>query len=166
METKPRPIPTPELLDPDRMLTDDRDDFTILEHRNRANLLAEALGDSCRYAQALWEQLDEVRAYLVRCLPDDPQRPDARRRATAPTGPDDDAGWADWMATYAAVTSVLCGPRGDSGFGTDEARAEARARRVAPVPVVPAAPAALEPAEPASPRRRWWPWGRRRGTAG
>jgi hypothetical protein len=146
-------IPRPELLDPGRMLTEDRDDFTIDEHRNRANLLATALEDSCRYAQALWEQLDEVRAYLVRCLPDDPQRPDARRHATAPTGPDDDAGWDDWMATYAAVTSVLCGPHGDSGFGADEARHESYVRRVAPVPVVPDRPSADE--SPPS-RRRWW----------
>src|SRR4051812_40369218 len=136
MQSIPRPIPEPELLDPGRMLVDDRDGFTVDDHRNRANLLAEALADSCRYAQALWQQLDEVRAYLVRSLPDDPQRPDARRHATAPTGADDDVGWDDWMATYAAVTSRLCGPHGDAGFGADEARGAAYARRVAPVPVV------------------------------
>jgi len=151
-------IRQPELLDPKRMLTDDRDDLTVGEHRTRANLLAAALEDSCRYAQALWEELDEVRAYLVRCLPDDPQRPGAQRNATAPTGPDDDAGWDDWMATYAAVTSVLCGPHGDSGFGAGEARHEAHLRRVAPVPVVAGhETGAREPA----PRRRWW-WRRRR----
>ena len=99
-----------------------------------------------------------MRAYLVRCLPDDPQRPDARRHATAPTGPDDVAGWDDWMATYAAVTSVLCGRRGDAGFGADEARRLAYARRVAPVPVAAIARggegerASTEPAR----RRRWW----------
>ena len=53
MHSIPRPIPTPELLDPDRMLTNDRDDFTIAEHRTRANLLAGALRDSCEYAQLL-----------------------------------------------------------------------------------------------------------------
>ena len=154
MHSTPRTIPTPELLDPGRMLTNDRDDFTLAEHRTRANLLASALHDSCEYAQALWEQLDQVRGYLVRCLPDDPQHPDAQRHATAPTGADDDAGWDDWMATYAAVTSVLCGPRGDSGFGADEARKEAYARRVAPVPVIEdPEPAATRP-EPQ--RRRWW----------
>jgi len=151
------PIPEPELLDASRMLTDDRDDFTITEHRNRANMLADALQDSCRYAQQLWHELDDVRRYLLRCLPDDPQRPDARRTATAPTGPDDDAGWSDWIATYAAVTSVLCGPHGDSGFGAEQARHEAYQRRVAPVPVVPDG-ASVEP-KPA-PRRRWWPWRR------
>lgn len=153
-----QPIPEPELLDPSRMLTDDRDDFTLAEHRDRANLLAQALEDSCRYAQQLWHRLDEVREYLVRSLPDDPQRPDARRAATAPTGPDDDAGWDDWMATYAAVTSALCGPHGDSGFGADEARREARARRVAPVPVRPHPP---EPPGPVRRRRRFaLPWRR------
>jgi hypothetical protein len=149
-----QPIGEPELLDPKRTLTDDRDDLTVSEHRQRAQLLASALEDSCRYAQQLWHQLDEVRHYLVRALPDDPQRPDARRHATAPTGPDDDAGWDDWMGTYAAVTSVLCGPHGDSGFGDDEARREARARRVAPVPVEPKAPPTREPAT--GPKRRWW----------
>jgi len=151
-----QPIPEPELLDPTRMLTDDRDDLTLVEHRNRANLLADALTDSCRYAQQLWHELDEVRRYLHRSLPDDPQRPDARRRTAAPTGPDDEAGWQDWMSTYAAVTSVLCGPHGDSGFGADEARREAHLRRLAPVPVRPA-----EPPPPSAARRgaRWHlPW--------
>jgi len=150
-----QPIPTPELLDPGRLLTDDRDDLTVTEHRSRNEQLAAALRDSCEYAQALWHQLDEVRAYLVRSLPDDPQRTDARRHATAPTGPDDDAGWDDWMATYAAVTSVLCGPRGDSGFGADAARSEAHARRVAPVPVV---ATGATPPEPAHRPGRWWRW--------
>src|SRR3954462_9125240 len=117
MQSTPRPIPEPELLDPGRMLVDDRDGFTVDDHRDRANLLAAALEDSCRYAQALWQQLDDVRGDLIRCLPGDPPRPHARRHATAPTGPDDEAGWDDWIATYAAVTSVLCGPHGDSGFG-------------------------------------------------
>ena len=150
-----QPIPTPELLDPGRLLTDDRDDLTVTEHRSRTAQLAAALHDSCDYAQALWRQLDEVRAYLVRSLPDDPQRTDARRHATAPTGPDDDAGWDDWMATYAAVTSVLCGPRGDSGFGADAAHSEAHARRVAPVPVV---ATGATPPEPAHRPGRWWRW--------
>jgi hypothetical protein len=56
------------------------------------------------------------------------------------------------MATYAAVTSVLCGPHGDSGFGDDEARREARARRVAPVPVRPN----RTPPETRPKRRHWW----------
>src|SRR4051812_13602926 len=102
-----QPIREPEVLYADRALTDDRDDLTVAEHRDRANLLADALRDSCNYAQQLWRELDEVRGYLLRCLPDDPQRPDARRHATAPTGPDDEAGWAEWISTYASVTSVL-----------------------------------------------------------
>lgn len=152
------PIPEPELLDPNRMLTDDRDDMSLVEHRTRAKLLAQALEDSCRYAQQLWHELDAARGYLLRSLPDDPQRPDASRTATAPTGPDDEQGWADWIATFAAVTSVLCGPHGDSGFGADQARSEAHARRNAPVPVVP--PARSAPAA-GRPRRRWWEFWRR-----
>src|SRR3954470_23079325 len=152
------PIPEPELLDPGRMLTDDRDDLSATEHRDRAKQLAAALEDSCRYAQQLWHQLDEVRGYLQRSLPDDPQHADARRAATAPTGPDDDEGWQDWMSTYAAVTSVLCGPHGDSGFGADEARREARARRGAPVPGRPSEPSAVAPARKR--RRLRLPWRR------
>jgi hypothetical protein len=144
-----QPIREPELLDPNRPLTHERDDFAMLDHRSQAERLKLALDDSCEYARQLWHQLDEVRAYLVRSLPDDPQRPDAERRATSPTGPDDEAGWTDWMKTYASVISSLCGPRGDSGFGADEARKEAHLRRDAPVPVV--APGA-EPVR----RRRWW----------
>jgi hypothetical protein len=156
-----QPIPRPELLDPDRLLSDDRDDMTADEHRNRANQLAGALEDSCRYAQQLWDELQAVREYLVRSLPDDPQRPEARRTETAPAGPDDEAGWHDWIGTYAAVTSVLCGPHGDSGFGADEAREQARARRAAPVPVLPRD--ALRAAGGTNPRPRepWWRFWRR-----
>jgi hypothetical protein len=151
-----QPIPRPELLDPDRMLSTDRDDMTADEHRNRANELASALEESCRYAQQLWQQLQDVREYLVRALPDDPQQPGARRTATAPTGPDDEAGWHDWIGTYASVTSVLCGPHGDSGFGADEAREQARARRAAAVPVLPDDALAAAGGIVAPPRKPWW----------
>jgi hypothetical protein len=122
----------------------------MLDHRHRAERLRHALEDSCAYAQQLWRQLDDVRAYLLRSLPDDPQRPDARRALTAPTGPGDEQGWTDWMQTYGAVISALCGPHGDGGFGADEARKEAHARRHAPVPVVRSAPADSSPGKP------WW----------
>ena len=148
-----QPIPRPELLDPARALSNERDDFTVADHKARSQLLADALKDSCEYAQQLWEELDGVRAYLVRALPDDPGRADARRGATAPTGPDDEEGWTDWMATYAAVTSVMCGPHGDSGFGADQARHEAYVRRVAPVPV--ACSLVAPDSAAAAPGRRW-----------
>jgi hypothetical protein len=61
------------------------------------------------------------------------------------------------MGVYASVVSVLAGPHGDSGFGADQASSEARARRVAPVPVEPAAPQAEVRRE----RRRFrLPWRR------
>jgi hypothetical protein len=135
-----QPIPRPEVLDPDRPLTDRRDTFGASGQPGPEERLAKALHESCAYAQQLWEQLAQVRGYLLRCLPDDPQQPEARRATTAPTGPDDEAGWQDWVDTYAAVASVLAGPQGDSGFGVDEAREYARARRIAPVPVRPDAP--------------------------
>ena len=149
-----QPIPEPELLDPNRSLTDQRDDFAMLDHRDRAERLKHALDDSCAYAQQLWHELDDLRAYLVRSLPDDPQRPGEKRTATAPTGHDDEAGWTDWMKTYAGVISALCGPHGDSGYGADEARKEAHLRRHAPVPVVPTT-------DDRQPRRRWWRMWRR-----
>lgn len=148
-----QPIPEPELLDPDRALTNERDDMTVEDHRNRAELLADALRESCSYARQVWKQLDDVRGYLVASLPDSPEQPGPRREHTAPTGPDDEEGWQRWMDTYAAVTATLAGPRGDSGFGADEARMEARARRVAPVPVRPTPPAAGTSRPPPAERR-------------
>ncbi|HST49964.1 hypothetical protein [Jatrophihabitans sp.] len=145
-------IPKPELLDPDRLLLDDRNDLTADEHASRAALLNQALHESCGYAQQLWQSLDAVRGYLLDSLPPDPHAldPDALdqpgRRSAAPTGPDDEAGWENWITAYATVTSVLAGPHGDSGFGSDEARREARDRRQ----VLPEPPAAPEPVrEPA-----------------
>jgi len=140
-------IPRPELLDPDRLLLDTRDDLTADEHASRAALLDHALHDSCSYAQQLWQNLDAVRGYLLASLPPDPRSPDSSgRRSAAPAGPDDEPGWQNWIAAYAAVISVLAGPHGDSGYGSEEAQREARDRRL----VLPEPPAAEPPgAEPA-----------------
>jgi hypothetical protein len=128
-----QPIPTPQVLDPDRILADDRDDFTV-HHRTREQLLDEALHATCAYAQQLWHDLDAMRAYLLDSLPPDPRAPGPHPTACAsPVGPDDETGWANWISAYAAVTSVLCGPGGDSGYGLAEARREATLRRTAPV---------------------------------
>jgi hypothetical protein len=126
-------IPKPELLDPDRVDRDDREDFTPEDHRSQARLLAKALGESCAYADQLWEQLNAVRGYLLASLPPDPRTPGPHRStAASPTGPDDDAGWQNWIDAFAGTTSVLCGSHGDSGFGLSRAREEARLRRTAP----------------------------------
>lgn len=69
-----QPIPQPELLDPGRTRSHDRDDMTLLEHRSRAQLLDDALQHSCAYATQLWEHLDNVRSYLYDSLPSDPPR--------------------------------------------------------------------------------------------
>ena len=128
-----QPIPTPQVLDPDRILADDRDDFTV-HHHTREQLLDEALHATCAYAQQLWNDLDAMRAYLLDSLPPDPRAPGPHPTASAsPNGPDDDTGWDNWIKAYAAVTSVLCGPGGDSGYGLSEARREAKLRRTAPV---------------------------------
>jgi hypothetical protein len=133
-----QPIPLPELLDPDRLLLDDRNDLSAEEHADRAAQLEGALHETCSYAQQLWHELDAVRGYLLDSLPPDPHAidPDTigqRPSSAAPTGPEDEQGWQNWMAAYSRVTSVLAGPHGDSGFGSDEARREARDRRLVPV---------------------------------
>jgi hypothetical protein len=126
------PVPRPHVLDPDRDLDNDRGDFTA-DHVTRAALLQDALKVSCSYGQQLWSTLDDVRRYLFESLPPDPRSPGPHPRAGAsPTGPDDDAGWDNWIATYSSVTSALCGPQGDSGYGLHEARRAAQDRRSAP----------------------------------
>lgn len=128
-----QPIPSPQVLDPDRILDNDRGDFTA-DHEARAQLLDEALHETCTYAQQLWHDLDAVRGYLLNSLPPDPRAPGPHPSASAsPTGPDDDTGWDNWITAYAAVTSVLCGPDGDSGYGLSEGRREATLHRAAPV---------------------------------
>lgn len=127
-----QPIPTPKVLDPNRILDNDRNDLTA-DHEARAALLEAALHESCAYAQQLWDTDNALRAYLMSSLPD-PRSPGAHPRVGAsPAGPDDDQGWDNWIDAYAAVTSVLCGPQGDSGFGLGEARHAAEQRRASPV---------------------------------
>lgn len=128
------PIRKPELLDPGRAKTDEREQMTLEEHRDRARLLDQALRESCAYAEQLWDDLDGVRGYLMGSLPPDPRAPGAHATASAaPTGPDDETGWDAWIATFAEVTSVLAGPHGDSGYGLGEARRAADVRRTAQV---------------------------------
>lgn len=128
------PIALPEVLDPERTLTDDREEMTGEEHRARAQRLDAALHESCEYGQQLWKVLDEVRAYLMGSLPPDPRSPEAPPVTCAsPTGPDDEEGWSKWIGAFAAVTSALAGPRGDSGYGVNSARHAASVRRSAPV---------------------------------
>lgn len=122
-------IGKPELLDPHRVLENDIDNFTA-NHEARAVLLQRALNDSCSYADQLWDTLNAARQYLLDCLPPDPHSaPATTAIGAAPTGPDDEPGWQNWITAFASVTSVLCGPHGDSGFGLDRAQQEARRRR-------------------------------------
>jgi len=124
------PIPMPEVLDPGRVLGDSRQDMGLEAHRARAQLLNAALQETCAYGTKLWTDLNTVRRYLMNSLPADPATPGNRMVVGAsPTGPDDDAGWNNWIDAYAAVTSALAGPRGDSGHGLSEARQAAQLRR-------------------------------------
>lgn len=122
-------IPKPQVLDPHRSLTHEREEMTLEEHRNRARELEGALQDSCAYADQLWERLDGIRHYLVDSLPPQP-RSGSRLGGAHPSGPDDEQGWYDWRNAYAAVTSVLAGPKEDMGFGAEEADQIARERLV------------------------------------
>lgn len=147
-----QPIPRPSILDPDRINSDDREDMTLLEHRDRAQQLDKALHESCAYAEMLWEHLDVARRYLYESLPTDPRKPgDDPHLGASPTGPDDEQGWAQWMDIYAHVTSALAGPHGDSGFGLGEARRAARDRREAANLLVTAPLAARRPETPSQP---------------
>lgn len=95
-----QPIPTPQILDPDRQLANDRGSLSTAEdHEARAELLDKALHETCAYAQQLWHQLDADRQYLMGSLPPDPRSPGPHPRASAsPTGPDDQQGWDNWIA--------------------------------------------------------------------
>lgn len=147
-----QPIPEPHLLDPDRLLQNQRGDFPQIndDHRTRADLLDKALHETCGYGRQLWENLDAVRQYLWDSLPADPRSPGPHPSLAAhPTGPADEDGWRNWIAAYASVTSVLCGPQGDSGFGINEAEHAARLRRTAPnVKVLATHPDVVAPADP------------------
>jgi hypothetical protein len=127
-----QPIPEPELLNPDRINRDAREQFTAEDHRARGDLLSKALEESCAYARQLWETLDAQRLYLLQSLPPDPRTPGAHAVGASPTGPDDETGWRNWIGAFAATTSALCGAHGDSGFGLSEARQQAQLRRTAP----------------------------------
>lgn len=149
------PIPRPDVLDPDRVTSDEREEMTLADHRDRARQFHAALRESCAYAGALWNDLDALRGYLFHSLPPDPRAPGQRKpTGAAPTGPDDQAGWENWINAYAAVTSVLVGPHGDSGFGLGEARRAAELRRSAPnvrIPLAPAEPRHEDDVAPAPP---------------
>ena len=153
------PIPKPQVLDPHRRLVNDEDNFTA-NHEARAVLLQRALETSCSYADQLWNDLNAMRQYLLDCLPPDPHTATGPvATGAAPSGPDDEHGWQNWMTAFAEVTSVLCGPHGDSGFGPSRAREEAQRRRASPAAAAPRdgnaeldpSPDAPKPARPATP---------------
>jgi len=129
--SEPTPIPLPSVLDPDRghLLGSEN---AAADPEAQLKQLKQALDDSCRYGQQLWQALDGQRGYLLHSLPPDPRTPGLHRTTAAPTGPDDEDGWQSWMAAYADAHSALAGPQGDSGFGISEAQREAQNRRTAP----------------------------------
>lgn len=128
---EPTPIPIPGVLDPERAhLLGDLNAAEDAEQKVAD--LQQALADTCGYGRDLWQGVDALRSYLLNSLPPDPRSPGLHRTGAAPTGPDDEVGWRNWMAAYAEAHAVLAGPNGDSGFGVSEASREAQARRSAP----------------------------------
>jgi hypothetical protein len=120
-------IPMPEVLDPARPLRPHGTEV-LQDRRPESEVLGEALDRSCAYGRQLWAELDRVRAYLLDLLP---PIPDDRAGTSAHQveNPQDDARWQAWVDMFAAVTSVLCGPAGDGGFGRERALREMRSRR-------------------------------------
>lgn len=134
-----QPIPMPEILDPDRIISTNRDSEHLGDPRDHDLQLTDALHDSCTYAQQLWHTLAATRTYLHDGLPPDTDAPAAHPDGTAfPIGPRDEDAWNQWISTYASITSTLAGPNGDEGFGLDEAKHAARQRRNAPASTAPA----------------------------
>jgi hypothetical protein len=127
---EPTPIPIPGILDPEgghllgELNAADKPEQQLADVR-------QALAEACSYGRALWHGVDVLRGYLLDSLPSDPRTPGMHRTGAAPTGPDDEQGWQNWMAAYAGAHSVLAGPQGDSGFGVSEAEREAQTRRSA-----------------------------------
>lgn len=110
------PIPEPELLDADQLLLT-CDDASPAAQR--------IIREVCEYGQQLWDQLYRSRRYLL----------DSTEHGHAhPVSPRDDTGWQRWATSYANVTRLLAGPRGDAGFAVAEAELEMRRRRYADAP--------------------------------
>lgn len=120
-------IPMPILLDPQRPRLEGQ--LSLDDANQQAHDLDKALRQAADYGRYLWRQIDAVRHYLLEVAPDPDADDDVHRWFTAPRGPDDDHGWDRWKTAYEAITSVLAGPAGDSGFGRHEAAQEALRRR-------------------------------------
>lgn len=118
--TEPIEIPLPSTLDSQRGHL-----ASSGSEEQRREAVQQAYAEATEYGRQLWHRLDEIRTYLLESAPT------TGRSAARPTGPDDDAGWLAWQRAYADVTTVLAGPRGDSGFGEQEAVREVTQRRAA-----------------------------------
>jgi hypothetical protein len=119
-------IPMPSVLTQDAPAFANRDPGTsgetgpIYDEAERDAAKASADEPITEYARELWSALDEVAEYLR----DDLARGGAARPGSAPSvlvTPDQ---WQEWAEVYAAILSVLAGPKGDEGYGEQEARLE------------------------------------------
>ena len=124
-------IAVPSVLNAGRLPIDDRGEFTAEQHKASSDALAQELESTTDYARSLWNQLNEVRAYLLTAAPQNPRMIEGMPRTGAePTGPGDEAGWQRWTATLAAVTSLLVGPKGNLRYAEQEAVREQHDRRM------------------------------------
>jgi hypothetical protein len=92
------------------------DDTTSADEQARTGRrLAADLDRAAEYGRALWHQLETVTAYLREDI----------AHADIATGmlADDDRRHA-WAELYGRTLSLLAGPRGDSGFGAEQALLE------------------------------------------
>lgn len=122
------PIRKPNVLNPRRVLDNDRGDFTV-DHQRRAALLEGALQETSAYAVQLWDDLAAMRTYLLQNPPfSAPGATQPRADLVRPVPVNEE--WQQWIDACASVTSVLCGPHGDSGYGAEAAREVARMRGV------------------------------------
>jgi len=87
----------------------------------QARALARRLDETAEYGRTLWEQLRRIADYLREEV--------ARGGAAGQPLPRSEEQWQRWRACYAQALTALAGPRGDEGYGEQEAEVELRRNR-------------------------------------
>ena len=117
----------PGLLNDPTPTASDHDPATSHEHgpiedRPERDPAGRALDDPVtEYARLLWTALDNVAGYLRDEIARGPSGPVLDDRPPALTTEEQ---WKQWRQCYASVLGVLAGPRGDQGYGDQEAQLE------------------------------------------
>jgi hypothetical protein len=125
-------IPMPGLLSDDMGSAADRDPATSHEHapiEDRPERDPSGVGVDepvTQYARQLWTELDGVARYLQEQVAHGGGGPVVADSSSLLTT---DEQWQAWQAIYAKVLSVLAGPKGDQGYGSQQAQLEYQNRR-------------------------------------